>query len=254
MIRKIEALISLPAVDMPRAVAFYAKTLALKILYEGINEDFYIFQGEEGGPLIGLHGHEGTLPAPDPGGVWLWLEVEAIAPVRQRLETQGVRFLGETIYLGPGYEAPFVDTEGNVLRLYEPLQEVRRTITIEAHPQAVFAALTDARQIEQWFAAIHSVALEARAGGRITFVDPLFGPVEGRVVELTPPERIVFTFTQNWPTRLEFTLTAADGATRLELRQSGFEAIRDRDFNMAKLVANVEAALKTLAERAPARR
>lgn len=250
MIRRVDSLISLPATDIPRAVAFYTDALGLETVFASAQTGFHIFRAPEGEVTLGVHRHEGPLPAPDPHGVWVWLQVHDIETERERLTSRGVRFLGETVYIGPGHETTLADSEGNVLRLYAPLQEVRRTVRIEASPRAVFAALTDARAMAAWFTALQHIHLDARAGGRVAFVDPLFGEVEGRVVAVEAERRIAFEFTQNWPTNLDVTLTPDGAATRVEVWQRGFDPIRDRDFNIGRLVANLEQALESLGRHA----
>lgn len=246
MIRRANDLIALPAADVTRARDFYRDVLGFPVLYE--EEGFVIF--DTGRTQLGIHGRSAPMPEPDPEGVWLWLEVADLDRAREALAGRGVQLVGEKRFLGVGWDQAFLDSEGNVLRLYQPLEEVRREVVIEAAPERVFAALTDARAIEEWFAAIDDVVLEPRVGGRISFVDPLYGRVEGEVVELVPAARLVFSFTRNWPARLEFRLTAVENGTRLEVHQTGFEQIRDRDYNIALLVENLEAALRGLAEHA----
>lgn len=248
MIRKIDPLISLPAADLVRAVAFYTEVLGLRTLYENPETGFYIFRAPEGETLLGLHRYTKPLPEPDSDRLFIWISVDDIEEARRKMAARGVRFFGETTFLGPGYEAPFVDTEGNVLRLYEALQRLRRSVVINAPPAKIFPALTDARAIEAWFSAIQNVRLEPRVGGRIAFHDPLFGDVEGQVVELASDRKIGFEFVRNWPTYLEIELIAEGDRTRVEVRQSGFEAVRDRDYNIGKLVWALEAALERLPE------
>ena len=194
MIQRVDPLIALPALDVGRAAAFYTEVLGLRTLYANPELGFYIFGAGNGETMLGLHPRSGPLPPPDPFGVFIWVTVADIEQARERLTARGIRFLGETTFLGPGYEAPFVDTEGNVLRLYEPLQQLRRSVLINASPAKIFPALIDAHAIETWFAAIHDVRLDPRVGGSFLFTDPVFGPVEGRVVELVPDRKIRFEF------------------------------------------------------------
>jgi uncharacterized protein YndB with AHSA1/START domain len=133
-----------------------------------------------------------------------------------------------------------------VLRLYEPVREVRRSIVIDAPAHLVFAAVTDPAQIERWFASIDDVTFEARVGGRVSFIDPAFGRAEGRVTAIEPNRRLVVEFSANWPARLEFTMLAEARKTRLEVRQEGFDQVRDRDVGIPTMIRGLEAALEAL--------
>lgn len=249
MIRCLDPLISLPATDPARAHAFYAGTLGLEPVVEVPETGFYIYRaGEEGQPrFIGIHRHEGAIAPAERQGVWMWLKVDDIPETRRALEAKGVRFVSEPRSLGPGDEIEFLDSEGNVLRLYAPIREVRRSVEIAAAPDAVFRALTDAREIERWFTAIDDVELDAREGGAIRFIDPLFGRVTGTVTALEAPRRIAFEFAENWPTSLEIIVTPGDGATtRVEVVQRGFAAIEERDFGIPGLIEQLEAAIAAL--------
>jgi uncharacterized protein YndB with AHSA1/START domain len=154
--------------------------------------------------------------------------------------------------MGPGRELRFLDSEGNVLRLYESLQEVRRSIEINAPANAVFRALTDPDIIERWFSTIDDVRLDARVGGAISFIDPVFGPVTGAVTALETGRRIAFEFAENWPRSLEITLspvancTREGNCTRVEILQGGFDRIEDRDFGIPDLVSRLDEAVDTL--------
>jgi uncharacterized protein YndB with AHSA1/START domain len=172
--------------------------------------------------------------------------VTHLEEARERLEGQGIRFLGSPRELGPGREQAFVDTEGNVLRLYEPLDRVERSVLIEAPAASVFEALTTAAAIERWFGILDDVVFEARPGGSVSFRDPTFGDVRGTVAVWEPSRQLVIEFTQNWPRRLEYHLAPEKTGTRLEVRQSGFDLIRDRDFGIPGLIEQLDQALALL--------
>lgn len=253
MIRAVDPLISLPATDPARAHRFYTEVLGLQPVMESHEQGFHIFRGPEAEvPLIGVHAHDGALPSAESQGVWCWLKVSRIEPVREKLEAAGVKFLGEPTEMGPGRELRFLDSEGNVLRLYESLQEVRRSIEINAPANAVFHALTDPDTIERWFSTIDDVKLDARVGGDVTFIDPVFGPVRGKVTALETGRRIAFEFSENWPRSLEVTLSPVANCTRegnctlVEILQSGFDRIEDRDFGIPDLVSRLDEAVDTL--------
>lgn len=252
MIRQLDPLVSFPATDLARAVRFYTEVLGCRAVVAEQEAGFYIFQLPDGHGCLGVHRHPGALPAPDPEGIWVWVWVANLEEARERLERQGIRFLGEPRALGPGREQAFVDTEGNVLRLYEPLDRVERSVLIEAPAATVFEALTTAAAIERWFSILDDVVFEARAGGTVSFRDPTFGDVRGTVAVWEPSRQLVIDFTQNWPRRLEYHLTAEKTGTRLEVRQSGFDLIRDRDFGIPGLIEHLDQALAVLTTAAQA--
>jgi uncharacterized protein YndB with AHSA1/START domain/predicted enzyme related to lactoylglutathione lyase len=247
MIRSIDSLISLPANDPSRARRFYAEVLGLTTIFESPQRDFAIYAGRETpGTLVGIHRSDRVAPPVESQDTWFWLKVDDISEARRTLESRGVTFIGETNDLGPGHDIRFLDSEGNVLRLFAPLREVRRSIEIAAPPAAVWATLTQARQIERWFAAVDDVTLETTLGGRISFIDPALGRVEGKVTALEPERRIAFEFTQNWPTHLEIALATSGAKTRVDVWQHGFEPIRDRDFGIPAVRRRIDDGLAGL--------
>jgi uncharacterized protein YndB with AHSA1/START domain/predicted enzyme related to lactoylglutathione lyase len=254
MLRQVDPLISFPATDLRRAVRFYTDVLGCKTVIEKEDFGFYLFQLPEGSGCLGLHRHPGPLPPPDPLGLWVWVWVTDLEEARLRLEHEGVRIMGEAQELGPGRELAFVDTEGNVLRLYQPLDRVERSVVIAAPAEAVFQALSSATAIEQWFSVLDDVTFEARQGGVVSFRDPTFGEVRGTVTTWEPPHRLVVEFTQNWPRRLEYNLSPEPAGTRVDLRHSGFDLIRDRDFGIPGLIEHLDQALVLLGTLARAAR
>lgn len=251
MIRQVDPLISFPATDVPRAVRFYTEVLGCEVALE-VPDAFYVFKLPEGTQLLGVHAHEGPTPPVEQQGTWIWLRVDAIAPVRERFLAQGVRLLGEPRDLGPGWEQLFLDSEGNVLRLYEALNVVERSVDIAAPAEAVWSALTQAAAIERWFDAIDDVTFEARPGGRVAFRDPAFGEVEGTVTAWAPVTRLAVEFRQNWPRLLEYRLTPVAGGTRLAVVQRDFGPVRERDFGIPGMIEHLDQALALLATLAKA--
>ena len=259
MITAIDPLISLPATDAARAFRFYRDAVGLVPVLESPESGFYILRGPaEGAPLLGVHQHEGTIAPLDAQGVWIWLQVESIADARARLEAHGVGFVGAPSPLGPGVQQPFVDSEGNVVRLWEPLRETARTRRLAAPVDAVWAALTQEAALAHWFPSEGPVRIDATPGGTMTFRDARFGDVEGTVVRAAPPEpgpygapgALVVALARNWPRELSLTVRAlASSLSELEVRLSDFAPVRDRDFGIPALLEHLDLAL-TLVEQA----
>ncbi len=172
--------------------------------------------------------------------------MDEIAPVRAKLEAAGVRFLGEPTDLGPGRHVPFLDSEGNVLRLYEPIREVRREVGIDAPADRVWSLLTDATAVAAWFPALTELRLDPRPGGAISFTDTTFGPVTGRVTAFEPGRRLAFEFDANWPTHLEYRIEPRAGGVTLLVHQHGFDPIEARDFGIPGLIEQLDQAMALL--------
>ncbi|MBM3797438.1 MAG: SRPBCC domain-containing protein [Acidobacteria bacterium] len=97
-----------------------------------------------------------------------------------------------------------------------------RTVDIQASPAIVFRFFTDSERWAKWWGA--GSTIDARPGGRIYLWHPNGIESEGEVVELTPPDRIVFTygFTSGQPippgaSRVTVHLAAVAAGTRLTL-------------------------------------
>jgi uncharacterized protein YndB with AHSA1/START domain len=101
---------------------------------------------------------------------------------------------------------------------------VERQIVLRAPRAAVFAYFTDSARWAAWWGA--GSTIEPRPGGALTIVHPDGTRAGGRVVEIAPPDRIVFTFGYEsgvpmpvGGSRLTIRLVPVGDATRLELRQ-----------------------------------
>jgi uncharacterized protein YndB with AHSA1/START domain len=111
-----------------------------------------------------------------------------------------------------------------------------RTITIGARRETVFSFFTtDARWASWWGS---GSAIDARPGGRMYIKYPNGVEVAGEVVEVTPPERITFTYGfVNNPThgpgasRVTIRLESVAEGTRLSLRHE-FADAPDRDHHV----------------------
>jgi uncharacterized protein YndB with AHSA1/START domain len=111
-----------------------------------------------------------------------------------------------------------------------------REVHIDATPETVFEFFTDPRKLTRWLAT--EATLDPRPGGVCNQVhtgdeqEP--GPFEmrGHFVEVSPPERVVFTWGFTNPevrvppdsSVVEVTLRPEDGGTRLRLVHRGLPA------------------------------
>jgi predicted enzyme related to lactoylglutathione lyase len=112
-LKKIDA-IWLPVSDMDRAVAFYRDRLGLEVL----EHDGDWSEVTAGDQRIGLNSSES--PRGDGGAVVAFGVDGAIEDAVDELKTAGVEFAGELSEHPWGKIAPFKDSEGNDLQLYQP--------------------------------------------------------------------------------------------------------------------------------------
>jgi uncharacterized protein YndB with AHSA1/START domain len=131
---------------------------------------------------------------------------------------------------------------------------IDRTVHIEAPPEIVYRYFTDPARMARW---LGPAQLDPRVGGTLRAALDRGPTIEGRYVELTPYERIVFTF--GWrPTpgapdlppdssRVEITLTPTATGTTLRLRHTGLpDDLNDRtDAGWAGFLAALAAAVAT---------
>ena len=109
-----------------------------------------------------------------------------------------------------------------------------RTIVINAPREAVFRYFTDSSRWANWWGA--GSTIDSRPGGKIYIKYPEGTEVAGEVVEVHPPERIVFTYgyvsgnpIPAGSSRVTIQLAAERGATRLTLtHELGDAASRDQ--------------------------
>jgi predicted enzyme related to lactoylglutathione lyase len=104
----------LPVSDMDRAVAFYRDRLGLEVL----EHDGDWSEVTAGDQRIGLNSSES--PSGDGGAVIAFGVEGAIEDAVETLKGQGVEFSGELSEHPWGKIAPFKDSEGNDLQLYQP--------------------------------------------------------------------------------------------------------------------------------------
>ena len=108
------------------------------------------------------------------------------------------------------------------------------TIDIDANLETVWAALTTAHQIRQWWD--EGVSLEARLGGqfeeRWTDSDGRTVVTRGRVERFEPPNAFDLSWAdEDWAVETEvgFRLAQAGSGTRLVLKHRGWQQFGDED-------------------------
>jgi catechol 2,3-dioxygenase-like lactoylglutathione lyase family enzyme len=111
-------LIQIGVASLDRAVAFYTRTLGFELTERRDDLKFAHVQTNVPGLEIGLN--EVATPRGS-GSIVLNIGVADVASARRALETRGVVFSGETAIIpGKVALAPFMDPDGNVLRLAGP--------------------------------------------------------------------------------------------------------------------------------------
>jgi uncharacterized protein YndB with AHSA1/START domain len=112
---------------------------------------------------------------------------------------------------------------------------IDRDIVICATRETVFRYFTDPERWARWWGA--GSRIDPRPGGEIFIRYPEGSTAQGTVVEIAPPERIVFTYGYDRPdtpilpgaSRVTITVTDAPGGTRVRLQHDvASEAIRDQ--------------------------
>jgi uncharacterized protein YndB with AHSA1/START domain len=115
--------------------------------------------------------------------------------------------------------------------------EIKKTIVVDAPPQAVFKALTDEQELTQWFP--NQAKMEARVGGSVEFrfirPDGENHMLYGRVLEMIPDKKLSYTW--NFAHRdqvqetVTWTLEPVDGGskTKVTLVHAGFQKPSQKD-------------------------
>src|SRR5262245_17741288 len=107
-------------------------------------------------------------------------------------------------------------------------------IVIAARRDTVFRFFTDPARWATWWGA--GWRIEPRPGGEILIVYPGGSTAHGAVVEIQPPERIVFTYGYDGPntpippggSRVTITVSEVAGGSRVQLRHDvATDAVRD---------------------------
>jgi uncharacterized protein YndB with AHSA1/START domain len=118
--------------------------------------------------------------------------------------------------------------------------EIRKSIVIDARPEVIFKALTDEKELTQWFP--NQAILEARVGGAMEFKfqredGTVDHRVVGKILEIVPGKKLSFSWKNtsdpDFPnTVVTWTLEPVDGGkTKIMLVHSGFEKGRWLDLH-----------------------
>jgi uncharacterized protein YndB with AHSA1/START domain len=116
-------------------------------------------------------------------------------------------------------------------------EEIRKTIVVDAPPAAVFKALTDEKELVQWFPN-QGAMLEARVGGAVEFKflrpDGEKHTMHGRILEIIPGKKLSYSWkfgpAPDSNEVVTWTLEPADGGkTRVTLLHTGFKKPSQKD-------------------------
>jgi uncharacterized protein YndB with AHSA1/START domain len=115
---------------------------------------------------------------------------------------------------------------------------VLATVDIESSAERVFRALSDPKELAQWWGSpetyrAHRWDADFRVGGKWRVegksADGQPYSVSGEFLEIVPPKRLVQTWSYDWdggknkpPTRLTYLLDDIPGGTRVTVRHEGF--------------------------------
>lgn len=117
---------------------------------------------------------------------------------------------------------------------------IERTLALQAAPERVWQALTDPKELAEWFPD-ETVELDVRPGGGGWWKWTAHGRFAVRFEVVERPRRLVWSWSRDADTpvgdgpttRVEWTLTPRkDGGTTLTLRESGFVRPEDRASNV----------------------
>ena len=102
-----------------------------------------------------------------------------------------------------------------------------RRITIRARRETVFAYFTDSARFARWWG--EGSRIDGREGGEVFIRNPNGATVTGRIVEIAPPEKIVFTYVGSGVESLvTIRLEESNAGTELHLRHA-FSSAKIRD-------------------------
>lgn len=132
---------------------------------------------------------------------------------------------------------------------------IEKVIELKASRERVWAAISDPRELEQWFPDKAEFERTPGARGSLAWVD--YGSRVMEVLEFDPPNRFIWRWEGNdgrpvdeYSTTVEFALSdGPNGGTTLTVRETGFDSKKHHDENsggwkeeLAKLVLYVDGA------------
>jgi uncharacterized protein YndB with AHSA1/START domain len=117
--------------------------------------------------------------------------------------------------------------------------QIERETVIAAPVERVWALLTEAEHVGQWFSDA-GAEIDLRPGGTMVLRWEEHGTGRARIVDVDPPRRFSYRWApirENWgeepseanSTLVEFTLEGEGDGTRLKVVESGFEALEGTD-------------------------
>ena len=131
---------------------------------------------------------------------------------------------------------------------------IEHAIAVDAAPETVFRALTDARELERWFPS--AVESDARPGGaysyRFEFEEDASRnhTYSGTYTAFEPPTRVAYDWqTNDGQTSVEFRVAPSGDGSEVALRHTGWDAHTDEgveEFRQgwAGFLANLKASLE----------
>ncbi len=128
---------------------------------------------------------------------------------------------------------------------------IEREVLISASPELVWEVITVPEHINQWLWDFAEIDL--RVGGAMTLAGTYKGKpysYEATIEDLDPPNVFAFRWAEGgWvdggSTRVEITLTAEDGGTRLRLVESGFASLDISDERRSELFGDISGGWKS---------
>jgi len=121
---------------------------------------------------------------------------------------------------------------------------IEREIVIQAPIERVWAVLTEAEHVRQWFA-FDGADVDLRPGGAIVHRWKEHGTFHARIETLDPPRRFSYRWAlsadelpeEDNSTLVEFTLSREGDTTRLRVVETGFARLRGSDDDQARHLA-----------------
>ena len=117
--------------------------------------------------------------------------------------------------------------------------DIVKTVFLKAPREHVWKFLTEADKLALWF---HRGENDLEEGGGYRINTNSHGQegekmIDGKVLEMDPPNKLVHTFTHDWLKGVEtvctWTLVSAEGGTVLTLVHTGWEKVEEGAFDMA---------------------